>query len=54
MRNANQLTNYFFDGLENVNIRKHAKLNMNHQLTIKNLAIHSIILDLLKKNYYLL
>lgn len=51
-----QLTDYLFDdaGLGQAASRKSAHMNINHQLLLKNLAIHRIMLDLLEKNFYLL
>lgn len=49
-----QLTNYLYEGSELGEERKSNRININRQLTVHNLAVHQIILELLRTNFYLL
>ena len=51
----NQLTDYMFEDYEmgHTHARSSMQLNINHQLLLKNLGIQPIIVELLRKNFYL-
>lgn len=54
-----QFTNYLFEDYvinseQDRRFRRGSKLNINRQLLILNISVHTVILDLLNSNFYLL
>lgn len=48
INSLSEVTNYFFDDYalfskQNINFRKHSKININRQLLIHNIGVHIII-----------